>query len=115
MPLPWGFGSMAFHGRVWRLTWRDAAGQVHFDNSNTDDACEAQRIMAKKALPRARAMVRALEAIANGTPYYKTEAAGAAGHSEARDRAEHGASRRPVRHDAAVGGDRGTTRGGKRQ
>jgi hypothetical protein len=113
MPLPWGFGSMAFHGKVWRITFRDVNNEVHFENSHTDDAAEAQRIMAKKALPRARAMVKALTAIANGTPYQKAEA-GAAGHGEARDRAEHGASRRPVRDDAAQRGDRGTTRGGKR-
>lgn len=71
MPLPWGFGSMAFHGRNWWLTWRDPEGKVHYENSGTDDAREAQKIMANRALPRADAMLRKLMAIANGEETYR--------------------------------------------
>ena len=70
LPLPWGFGSMVFHGRVWWLTWRDIDGKVHHDNSGTGDAAEAQHIMAERALPRARAMVAQLERIAYGEETY---------------------------------------------
>lgn len=112
LPLPWGFGSMAFKGRTWQLTWRDPAGKIHWESSGTADAAEAQRIMANRALPRAQAMVKALRAIIDGKPYQKSETA--AGHGEARDRAEHGASGRSVRHHATVGANRKTTpRGGK--
>jgi len=111
--LPWGFGSMAFHGKVWWLIYRTPDGKIHYENSGTADAGEAQRIMAGRALPRARAMVEALEAIADGKP--DQAATEAEGGGKARDGAQHGASRGSVRHDAAVGGDGKTTpRGGKR-
>jgi hypothetical protein len=69
LPLPWGFGSMSWRGCVWRLAWRDPAGEIHYESSRTADAAEAQRIMAVKALPRAQAMVEALERIAHGETY----------------------------------------------
>ncbi len=59
-------GSAARHGRVWWLTYRDAAGKVRTENSGTEDTAEAQRIMAQRALPRAKALVATLERIANG-------------------------------------------------
>ena len=73
LPLPWGFGSMQWKGRVWQLTWRDPEGKVHYDGSGTADAAEAQRIMAERALPRARAMVEQLERIANGETYRQAD------------------------------------------
>ena len=105
---------MVFRGRVWRITWRDTAGKVHWDNAGTGDAREAQRLLAHRALPRAKAMVKALEAIIHGTPFEKTEAAAAEGQGGTGDRAQHGAGRGSVRVHVALGGDRGTTRGGKR-
>lgn len=63
--LPWGLGSAALKGNVFWLVFRDPAGKVRYENSYTADAAEAERILAAKALPRARAMVAALEKLAN--------------------------------------------------
>jgi hypothetical protein len=71
MPLPWGMGSMSWHGRVWWITYRDTEGKVHHENSRTEDAAEAQKLMAGRALPRALAMVETLERIINGDPYQR--------------------------------------------
>lgn len=94
LPLPWGFGSMAFKGAVWWLTWRDENNQVHYDNSGTADAAEAQRIMAQKALPRAQAMLAQLERIANGEETYQGK--GAARRTAAKRRAARADSGAPV-------------------
>src|SRR6516225_4407876 len=74
--LPWRFGSMVWRGRGWWITWRDPAGNILWANAGTDDACEARRILAVNSLPRARAMVAALEAIAHGKPYQSDAKAG---------------------------------------
>src|SRR5882672_314851 len=66
--LPWGMGSARIKGRVWWITYRDPKGKIHLENSGTGDPAEAQRIMAQKALPRAWAMVAALEKLANAEP-----------------------------------------------
>jgi hypothetical protein len=92
LPLPWGMGSMSFRGSVWWLTYRDAAGKIHYDNSGTDDAKEAQRIMAVRALPRAKAMVAKLERII---------------HAEARQ--SHGAAGGSPAKPGRAGGDRRKT------
>ena len=65
--LPWGNGSARIRGKVFWITYRDAKGKIHIDNSGTADPVEARRIMAIKALPRALAAVAELEAIINGT------------------------------------------------
>ena len=62
--LPWGLGSAALKGRVWWMAYRDEAGKVRYDNLGTEDSADALRIMAAKALPRARAIVAELERIA---------------------------------------------------
>jgi hypothetical protein len=113
LPLPHGHGSMAFHGTKWWLIYRDAKDKKHYENSGTDDAREARKIMAERALPRARAAVAELERIANEEIAPKT---GAEGHGEdpSRDREEHASSGRTVRRDAARRGDnRKGNRGGK--
>jgi hypothetical protein len=64
--LPWGHGSASWHGRVWWLTYRTPTGKLMHENAETDDPAEARRLLAQKALPRARAAVAELERIANG-------------------------------------------------
>lgn len=110
LPLPWGFGSMAFHGRVWWLTWRDPEGEIHIDNSNTADAAEAQRIMAGLSLPRARALVALLERIANGEEIYQGDRSAGRGSPKPRKvggdrRRTAKATRRRTRREKAPGGE----------
>jgi hypothetical protein len=97
---------MQLHGRVWWLTWRNAAGEVQYENSGTSDAKEAQRIMAERALPRARAAVEALERIANGETYQGTQSA-ASGRKSRAGRATvpaHSGSRRKATGTKKKGG-----------
>ena len=101
LPLPWGFGSMAFHGATWQLIWRDTANQVRYKGSGTGDAREAQRLLAQLALPRAKGMVEALERIANGEETYQ-------GHAKARPGAG-----RPRANRRAQGTDRNRPKGTK--
>ena len=58
-------GSAAIKGNVYWLTFRNAKGDIRVENSGTADAKEARRILAARALPRARAAVKLLENIAN--------------------------------------------------
>ncbi len=64
--LPWGMGSAVLRCGSYYLAYRTPDGEVCYENSGTDDPAEAQRIMAERALPRARALVATLERIANG-------------------------------------------------
>ena len=57
---------MSWHGKVWWLTFKGTDGKPRFENSGTPDAAEAQKLLAQRALPRARAAVAELERIANG-------------------------------------------------
>lgn len=75
LSLPWGFGSMSWHGKFWWLTFRDPENNVVWKNSNTPDAVEAQKILAELALPRARKLLETLERIANGQETYRGESA----------------------------------------
>jgi hypothetical protein len=86
-------GSAQLYGRVWWVTDRTPQGEVRFENSGTEDAAEAQKIMADRALPRAKAMVARLEAIVNG---------------EATDQGDSKARRKCAKQRAA-GRDRGST------
>jgi len=101
--LPWGLGSARFKGRSWWLVYRTKLDEVREENSGTADASEARRILAQRALPRARAAVELLERLANG---------------EDQSDAEAGASaRRPAAGGSAkaAGGNRGRSgKGGKR-
>jgi hypothetical protein len=63
--LLWGTGSMALKGRVFWIVYRDVAGALIYENSGTADAGEAQRLLAKRALPRALAALAELERIAH--------------------------------------------------
>jgi hypothetical protein len=65
LSLAWGHGSMSLHGRCWWLVWRDSEGLPHYENSYTDNPQVARKILAIRALPRARAAVALLEQIAN--------------------------------------------------
>jgi hypothetical protein len=62
---------MVFKGASWQLCWRDTDNQVQWTGSGTDDAAEAQKILARLALPRAAAMAAQLERIANGEETYR--------------------------------------------
>lgn len=62
---------MSWHGRKWWLAWRDSEAKTHFENAGTDDPREAQRMLAERTLPRARAIVETLERIAHGEVYEK--------------------------------------------
>jgi len=66
--VPWGFGSATKKGRVWWLAYRNIKDEIVYENSGTDDAAEASRILARRSLPRARAAVAELERIANEAP-----------------------------------------------
>src|SRR5215469_1663906 len=74
--LPWGFGSAARHGRVWWFIYRNTAGEMQYENSGTGDVAEAQKLLAQRAIPRARNMLEALERIADGEPYQPATEAG---------------------------------------
>jgi hypothetical protein len=63
--LPWGLGSARFKGRTWWIVYRTAKDEVREENAGTDDIGVARRILAQRALPRARAAVELLESIAN--------------------------------------------------
>src|SRR5256885_14462702 len=75
--LPWGMGSAVLRGRSWWLSYRTPDGEIRYENSGTEDAAEAQRIMAQRALPRARALVATLKRIANGETHQGDTEAGA--------------------------------------
>lgn len=85
MPLPWGHGSMSFHGSKWWLIWRDTKNKIHHENSQTDDASVAQKVLAQRALPRARAAVAELEAIANGDEIHQGDQAAGGNNPSARE------------------------------
>jgi hypothetical protein len=108
--MPKGTGSLQVRGCVWWAIFTDENGRKIQMNTETDDLGKARRILACRAIRVVKARLDALREVRDEAQ----TAAGAAGHGEARDRAEHGASRRPVRHDVAQRGDRGTARGGKR-
>jgi hypothetical protein len=57
---------MSLHSRKWWLIYRDGTGKTCYENSGTDDPAEARKILAKRALRRAKAIVAQLRAIANG-------------------------------------------------
>jgi len=56
----------------WWIVWRDLDDRVHHENGG-QDAIKAQRIMAERALPRAKAAVALLRSILRGRPYYPDE------------------------------------------
>jgi len=96
---------MAFHGRSWWIIWRDADGKTHFDNANTASAIEAQRILAGRVLPRAKAMVALLEQIIDGTPWNAApEAAASRRNRPATGEARPRANRKVAAPAARTGG-----------
>jgi hypothetical protein len=101
---------MALHGTKWWIVWRDVAGKVHYDNSGTADAQEAQKMLAERALPRAQAMLDTLRRIADGEETYQGE--GAAGRATSKRRTagrDRGATtrnpRKSTRAEESAGGE----------
>jgi hypothetical protein len=100
--LPHGAGSAAFKGKVWWITYRDAADEIHYENSGTDNPAEVRKIMAERALPRARAVLAELERIANEeVPQPDQGKDGASGSSSRPRRGSRGVTKNPGRGTGA--------------
>jgi hypothetical protein len=112
--MPYGTGSIQMRRRTWWMIYRDPEGRIIQKNTCTEDQNAARRMLAERALETAKARVAALERIIDEQAAQKQAARTAdQGQGKTRNGGKHGASGRSVRHHAAVGRDRRTTRGGK--
>jgi len=111
--LPWGFGSAARHGKVWWFIYRSVDGEMQYENSRTGDVAEAQKLLAQRAIPRAKNMLEALERIANGEPYEFESEAGLRS-SKPRDYRDRKAKRKPAKKGTAGRNRRGTAKNSRR-
>src|SRR5262249_17107213 len=103
--LPHGAGSMQIRGAVWWLIYRDKDGRTHQESSGTSDRAEARRLLAEKALDRARYVVLILERIAHGKEETASRKQPRKSHraQPAHPGARFGASGRSVRPNSARG------------
>jgi hypothetical protein len=111
--LPYGAGSMQIRGRMWWIIYRDTEGRVIQENSKTEDADVARRLLIGRALDTARAKVVALEGLLDETPKEKRDAV--TRRLQAGKRAKHERGVEALRGDVAGSGNdtSAKARGGK--
>jgi hypothetical protein len=64
--IPWGCGSVQWHGTYWLMVYRDADGNRRQENSYTTDRKKAERILAERSLAVLESMAAQLRRVISG-------------------------------------------------